>query len=223
MQTVFKRLVSRPLAFHNKFFFADAQFDIAVIGGGPGGSLFSFPPSIHPPLGYVAAIKAGQLGLKTCCIEKRESLGGTCLNVGCIPSKALLNISHKYEESTKHFADFGLKVAGVSVDWGSHIFSFLTNVHNKTIAGVQKKKGTIVTQLTKGIEMLFGKNKVENVKGYARITGKNSIEVEQPDGKKRTINAKNIIIATGSEPTPFPGIPFDEKRVVSSTGSPSLN
>ena len=192
MQTVFKRILARPLAFNNKFFFADAQFDIAVIGGGPGG--------------YVAAIKAGQLGLKTCCIEKRESLGGTCLNVGCIPSKALLNISHKYEESTKHFADFGLKVQGVTVDW----------------AGVQKKKGSIVTQLTKGIEMLFGKNKVENVKGSAKITGKGVIEVEQADGKKRTINAKNIIIATGSEPTPFPGIPFDEKKIVSSTGALSL-
>lgn len=192
MQTVFKKILSKNVAFTTRRFFADAQFDVAVIGGGPGG--------------YVAAIKAGQLGLKTCCIEKRESLGGTCLNVGCIPSKALLNISHKYEESTKHFADFGLKVSGVSVDW----------------AAVQKKKSTIVTSLTKGIEMLFGKNKVEYVKGYAKLTGKNTIEVDGPDGKKRTVNAKNIIIATGSEPTPFPGIPFDEKLIVSSTGALSL-
>lgn len=192
MQTVFRKFLNKPFAFTSKRFFADAQFDVAVIGGGPGG--------------YVAAIKAGQLGLKTCCIEKRESLGGTCLNVGCIPSKALLNISHKYEDSTKHFADFGLKVSGVSVDW----------------AGVQKKKSTTVTALTKGIEMLFGKNKVENIKGYAKITGKNTIEVEGPDGKKRTVNTKNIIIASGSEPTPFPGIPFDEKTIVSSTGALSL-
>jgi len=119
-----------------------------VIGGGPGG--------------YVAAIKGGQLGLKTVCIEKRGSLGGTCLNVGCIPSKALLNISHKYEEANKHFSEMGLEVERVGYNWEK----------------VMDKKGKIVGGLTKGIEGLFKKNKVDYVKGYGSFTDSNTITVD---------------------------------------------
>ena len=119
----------------NKYKFS-AQYDLCVIGGGPGG--------------YVAAIKGGQLGLKTVCIEKRGSLGGTCLNVGCIPSKSLLNISHKYEEANKHFGELGIEVSNLSYNW------------NK----VQEKKGKIVLSLTKGIEGLLKKNKVDYKIGW---------------------------------------------------------
>jgi len=119
-----------------------------VIGGGPGG--------------YVAAIKAGQLGLKTVCIEKRGSLGGTCLNVGCIPSKALLNISHKYEEANKHFDEMGLEVKGLDYNWDR----------------VMTKKTKIVDGLTKGIEGLFKKNKVDYVKGYGSFSGSNTIAID---------------------------------------------
>lgn len=149
-----------------------------MIGGGPGG--------------YVAAIKAGQLGLKTVCIEKRGSLGGTCLNVGCIPSKALLNISHKYEDASKHFGEFGLEVkGGVSYDWDK----------------VMNKKEKIVGSLTKGIEGLFKKNKVDYVKGYGSFSDANTIVTDNGE----SISAKNVIIATGSEPSVFPGFEFDEK------------
>lgn len=118
-----------------------------MIGGGPGG--------------YVAAIKAGQLGLKTICIEKRGALGGTCLNVGCIPSKALLNISHKYEESNKHFEELGLVSAGVTYDWKK----------------VQEKKGKIVNSLTKGIEGLLKKNKVDYKVGTGSLINNSSVSV----------------------------------------------
>lgn len=168
------------------------EYDVAVIGGGPGG--------------YVAAIKAGQLGLKTVCIEKRGSLGGTCLNVGCIPSKALLNISHKYEEANKHFKDLGIKVDNVSVDWDQ----------------VQNKKGKIVGTLTKGIEGLLKKNKVDYQIGAGSLLGECKIQVTDNKGEKSVVSAKNIIIATGSEPSPFPGLPFDEKTIVSSTGALAL-
>lgn len=193
MQSILKKIFPRSLTPSSKFFFAgETSFDLVIIGGGPGG--------------YVAAIKAAQLGMKTACIEKRGTLGGTCLNVGCIPSKALLNISHKYEDGLKHFSDFGLKMTGLTVDWPQ----------------VQKKKVQIVSGLTKGIEGLFAKNKVSYLKGSATIGANNNISIESADGNKTTVNAKNIIIATGSEPNPFPGIPFDEKTIVSSTGALSL-
>jgi pyruvate/2-oxoglutarate dehydrogenase complex dihydrolipoamide dehydrogenase (E3) component len=128
-----------------KYGFSTKSYDLAVIGGGPGG--------------YVAAIKASQLGLKTVCVEKRGALGGTCLNVGCIPSKALLNISHKFEDANKHFKGYGIEVAGVKVNWPE----------------VQKKKDKIVTSLTSGIEFLFKKNKTDYIKGAGRITGKDSM------------------------------------------------
>lgn len=173
--------------------FASYQYDVLVVGGGPGG--------------YVAAIKSAQLGLKTACIEKRGALGGTCLNVGCIPSKALLNISHKYEDATKHFDELGLKVnGGVTVDW----------------AKLQDKKNKIVTGLTGGIEYLFKKNKVDYVKGLGSFKDANTITASLIAGGTQDVTAKNIIVATGSEPMALPFLPFDEQTFVSSTGALSL-
>lgn len=167
--------------------------DVAVIGGGPGG--------------YVAAIKAAQLGLKTVCVEKRGTLGGTCLNVGCIPSKALLHASHMYHEANHNFKKWGINVENVKMD----------------IDTMMKKKEQAVTGLTRGIEGLFKKYGVTYVKGHGKITGKQEITVDLLEGgKQEKISSKNIIIATGSEPTPLPFLPFDEERVVSSTGALSL-
>jgi len=173
--------------------FASTQYDLCIVGGGPGG--------------YVAAIKAGQLGLKTVCVEKRGALGGTCLNVGCIPSKALLNISHKYEDANKHFKDLGLVVeGGVKVDF----------------AKVMSKKEEIVKGLTGGIEYLFKKNKVDYVKGWGTFKDANTIVAKTAEGKEETISAKNIMIATGSEVIKLPFLPLDEEVFVSSTGALSL-
>eukprot|EP01114_Cavostelium_apophysatum_P021818 TRINITY_DN770_c0_g1_i1.p1 TRINITY_DN770_c0_g1~~TRINITY_DN770_c0_g1_i1.p1 ORF type:complete len:501 (+),score=142.50 TRINITY_DN770_c0_g1_i1:295-1797(+) len=184
---------NRPVGFLRKFASeADAEQDITVIGGGPGG--------------YVAAIKAAQLGFKTTCIESRGSLGGTCLNVGCIPSKALLNSSHKYEDATKHFAAHGIKVQGVSID----------------LPAMMKGKETRVNGLTSGIELLFRKNKVTYVKGKGKITGPNEVQVALSDGGSKTIKSKNIIIATGSDVACPPFLKIDEKTIVSSTGALSL-
>lgn len=159
------------------------QFDVIVIGGGPGG--------------YVAAIRAAQLGLKTACVEKRGALGGTCLNVGCIPSKALLESSEKFEEAQHDFAKHGIN-AKVSLDL-------------KTMMG---RKDEVVDSFTKGIEGLFKKNKVTYLKGFGTLTGTNEVSVEGT-----AYGAKNIIIATGSDVTPLPGITIDEKTIVSSTGA----
>ena len=171
------------------------EYDLAIIGGGPGG--------------YVAAIKAGQRGLKTVCIEKRGSLGGTCLNVGCIPSKALLNATHKYHDAQHTFKDLGIVAKEISIDFGQ----------------LMKQKDKAVVGLTSGIEYLFKKNKVDYVKGYGKFASSNEIEVDLIQGGKEMIKAKNIIIATGSEPSTLPGntIPIDEKYVVSSTGALSLS
>jgi dihydrolipoamide dehydrogenase len=136
----------------NLYAFANRTFDLAVIGGGPGGTEYNI-------IGYVAAIKAAQLGLNTVCIEKRGSLGGTCLNVGCIPSKALLNISHKYHELNHDFKAFGLNVTGVSLDW----------------AKTQDNKNGVVTSLTKGIEGLFRKNKITYLKGSGAFVDANNM------------------------------------------------
>ncbi|GBC00243.1 hypothetical protein RclHR1_00380011 [Rhizophagus clarus] len=170
----------------------DKEFDTVVIGGGPGG--------------YVAAIKAAQLGLKTACIEKRGTLGGTCLNIGCIPSKALLNNSHIYHQTKHELKNRGIDVSDVKLN----------------LAAMMKAKERAVTGLTRGIEGLFKKNKVTYVKGHGKLVGLNEIEVSGLDGNNTTLTAKNIIIATGSEPTPFKGLEVDEKQIVTSTGALSL-
>ncbi|ORX98327.1 dihydrolipoamide dehydrogenase [Basidiobolus meristosporus CBS 931.73] len=176
-----------------RFYSTQEEHDVVVIGGGPGG--------------YVAAIKAAQLGLKTACIEKRGSLGGTCLNVGCIPSKALLNNSHIYHQTKHDLKKRGIEVEGVKLNLDT----------------LMKAKAKSVTGLTKGIEFLFKKNKVDYVKGTGKFTGPNDIEVQTLDGKVEKLRAKNIIIATGSEPSPFPGVEVDEKQIVTSTGALSLD
>ncbi|SDD75278.1 dihydrolipoamide dehydrogenase [Sphingomonas sp. YR710] len=167
---------------------ADYDFDVLVIGAGPGG--------------YVAAIRAAQLGLKTACAESRETLGGTCLNVGCIPSKALLHASEYYEEAHGGgLTKFGITFSGVTLD--------LDQMH--------AEKSKAVGELTKGIEGLFKKNKVEWLKGRASFVSKDTVEVGG-----RSVRAKNIVIATGSSVTPLPGVTIDEKVVVSSTGALAL-
>lgn len=163
------------------------SFDLIVIGGGPGG--------------YVAAIRAAQLGMNVACVEKRGALGGTCLNVGCIPSKALLESSHKFYEAAHHFAEHGINVA--------------PKLDVKTM---MSRKDKVVLDLTKGIEGLFKKNKVTYIKGAASFTSPTEISV---DGKE-TFTAKHFIIATGSESTPLPGVEVDEKIVVTSTGALTL-
>lgn len=168
------------------------QYDVVVIGGGPGG--------------YVAAIKAAQLGLKTACVEKRGSLGGTCLNVGCIPSKALLHASEKYHEAQHHFEQFGIKVDKLSLD----------------LDAMMKNKDTAVTELTGGIEFLFKKNKVTYVKGWGKVSAADTVEVDLNDGGTETLKTKNILIATGSDVANLPGVEVDGKLVVTSTEALSL-
>jgi len=172
----------------------DKSFDLAVVGGGPGG--------------YVAAIRAAQLGMSVACIDKRSALGGTCLNVGCIPSKALLQSSEKYVEAQSHLAVHGIEVKGVGLD----------------LAAMLAHKDEVVDGLTKGIGFLFRKNKIEQIRGAARLKGKGEIAVSPADGKgaAQTVRAKRILIATGSESMPLPGVEVDEKRIVSSTGALSL-
>ena len=170
---------------------SENSFDVVVIGGGPGG--------------YVAAIRAAQLGLKTACVEMRGSLGGTCLNVGCIPSKALLQSSHHFETANHEFANHGIKVGKIEMD----------------VAAMLARKNKVVSGLTKGIEGLLKKNKVAYLIGAGRIATPGSVVVSGKDGEQ-TISAKHIIIATGSDVTPLPGVEIDEKRVVSSTGALDL-
>lgn len=166
--------------------------DVVIIGGGPGG--------------YVAAIKAGQMGKKVTCVEKRKTLGGTCLNVGCIPSKALLNASHLYHEATHKFKSYGIKVDNVSLD----------------LPQMMKQKGDAVTGLTGGIKYLFTKNKVNHVEGWGSIASPNEVKVAAADGSTQTIKTKNIVIATGSDVASLPGLTIDEEQIVSSTGALSL-
>ena len=167
------------------------NFDLLVIGGGPGG--------------YVCAIRAAQLGLKTACIESRGTLGGTCLNVGCIPSKSLLNSSELYHKAKTNFNNIGIETGSVKLN----------------IEKLMMNKNKSVQILTKGIEFLFKKNKVTYIKGKAVLFSKNSVVVYE-DKKKTSYSSKNIVIATGSESTSLPGINIDEKDIISSTGALSL-
>lgn len=169
------------------------DFDVIVIGSGPGG--------------YIAAIRAAQLGLKTACIEKRDTLGGTCLNIGCIPSKALLRSSELYAEALNGLNAHGIKLGTVDLD----------------LKAMQEHKSKVVKELTQGIEFLLRKNKVMSVKGLGRLVGKGKVGVELNDGGQRELTAKNIIIATGSDVVPLPGVKIDEKRIVSSTGALELD
>jgi dihydrolipoamide dehydrogenase len=170
----------------------DEIFDLAVIGGGPGG--------------YVAAIRAAQLGMKVACIEKRATLGGTCLNIGCIPSKALLNSSELYAQARDGLNAHGIKVPTVELDLGA----------------MQDQKSKVVKELTQGIEFLFRKNKVVSIKGTARLEGSGRIGVELNAGGGQQVSARNILIATGSESATLPGLEIDEERIVSSTGALDL-
>jgi dihydrolipoamide dehydrogenase len=163
-------------------------FDVIVIGSGPGG--------------YVCAIRAAQLGLKTACIEKRDTLGGTCLNIGCIPSKALLQSSEEFEKTKHALKDHGVLVEGVKLD----------------LARMQARKAEVVTANTKGIEFLFRKNKVTWLKGAGRITGPGTVDV---DGT--AYQTKNIVIATGSDSVPLAGVTVDETQIVTSTGALELD
>lgn len=163
------------------------HFDLIVIGAGPGG--------------YVAAIRAAQLGMNVACVEKDDSLGGTCLNVGCIPSKALLDSSELYQQAKTHFSHHGIKASGVELD----------------LKAMMARKDGVVSSLTRGVAGLFKKNKIQHVVGMGRITGAGSVEVRGDDGAKRTIAAPRILIATGSAPIELKSIPFDGKHIVSST------
>ena len=172
---------------------ANETFDLVVIGAGPGG--------------YVAAIRAAQLGMKVAVVEKRATLGGTCLNVGCIPSKALLQSSHLFEEAGHDLAAHGIVVAAPKLNF----------------AQMMKRKGEVVGATTKGIEFLFKKNKVASFRGAGRIEAAGSVAVVGEDGAvKETLTARNILIASGSEVTPLPGVTIDEKKIVSSTGALEL-
>lgn len=172
---------------------AENTYDVIVIGSGPGG--------------YVAAIRASQLGFKVACVEKRATLGGTCLNVGCIPSKALLHNSHLFHEAKDGMAAHGVKISGVELD----------------LPAMMKNKDEVVGQNTRGVEFLFKKNKIDWLKGTARILGAGKVAVTGTDDAGVVEYAcKHIIIASGSEVMPLPGVEIDEKRIVSSTGGIAL-
>jgi len=168
------------------------QYDVVIIGSGPGG--------------YVSAIRCAQLGLKTAVIEKYNSFGGTCLNVGCIPSKALLDSSEHFYNADKHFAAHGIKLDNLSVD----------------IAQMIKRKNEVVEQTTGGIEFLFKKNKITSYQGMGSFVDKNTIKITKADGGSETITSTNVVIATGSKPFSLPSIKIDKKRIITSTEALNL-
>ena len=168
------------------------NFDVLVIGGGPGG--------------YVCAIRAAQLGLKTACVESRGALGGTCLNIGCIPSKSLLNLSENFHKAKKDFNNQGIEISDIKLN----------------IEKMMSNKNKSIQTLTKGVEFLFKKNKVTYLKGKGVLFSSNDVVVYN-DNKKENFKAKNIVIATGSDVATIPGITIDEKNIVSSTGALSLD
>jgi dihydrolipoamide dehydrogenase len=167
-------------------------YDLIIIGSGPGG--------------YVCAIRAAQLGMKTAVVEKWATFGGTCLNIGCIPSKAMLNASELYEEAAHKFAEMGIKVGTPAID----------------LAAMLKYKQGAVDGNVKGVDYLFRKNKIETFHGAGRIAAPRKVEVKNADGKAQILETKNIVIATGSDAARLNGIDFDEKRIVSSTGALEL-
>src|SRR3954451_6697222 len=167
-------------------FVAEMNFDVVVIGAGPGG--------------YVAAIRAAQLGLKTACIDKEARFGGTCLRVGCIPSKALLDASEKLYLAQHHFAEMGIKVQNPTVD----------------LPTMMSRKDKVVETLTGGVSALMKKNKIEKIVGAAKFTSPTAVEVTAADGSKQTLTAKHFVIATGSAPVQLPFMKFDGKRIISS-------
>jgi dihydrolipoamide dehydrogenase len=166
-------------------------YDLIVLGGGPGG--------------YVGAIRAAQLGMRVACVEKEDALGGTCLRVGCIPSKALLDSSELYDQIRHKAGSHGFQVAEVGID----------------VAAMLKRKDEVVTGLTRGVAGLFRKNKVEWVRGFGRLAGPDRVEVEAADGK-RTLQASNVLLATGSVPVELPFLKFDHERIIDSTGALSI-
>jgi dihydrolipoamide dehydrogenase len=170
----------------------DPAYDLVVIGGGPGG--------------YVAAIRAAQLGLNTACVEKGATLGGTCLNIGCIPSKALLDSSERFSEARGKLAEHGIRVSDVELDLGA----------------MMARKEKVVRDLTKGIAFLLQKNGVTHIRGEGCIAAAGEVAVSLGDGTAETLTTRNILIATGSESSPLPGVEVDERRIVSSTGALSL-
>ncbi|WET66834.1 dihydrolipoyl dehydrogenase [Sphingobacterium sp.] len=168
------------------------QYDLVVIGSGPGG--------------YVAAIRSAQLGYKTALVEKYDTLGGTCTNVGCIPTKAILDSTHHYHEAQHHFAAHGIQVTGLSVDFGR----------------LYARKDKVVLQNTQGLNFLMKKNKVTVIHGTASFVNNSTVEIATSAGGRLSLGAKKFIIATGSKPATVPGVTIDKKRIISSTESLSL-
>ncbi|HSE57455.1 MAG TPA: dihydrolipoyl dehydrogenase [Nitrospiraceae bacterium] len=171
---------------------AKQDYDLIVIGGGPGG--------------YLAAIRAAQLGMKVVCVDEREQLGGTCLNIGCIPSKALLNSTHKFREAQHSLKDYGVLCEGVALD----------------LAAMMEQKAKAVRTLTSGVAHLFRKHKIDHARGRGRLLDRQQVEVRPLEGSPLVLQAPAIILATGSAPASLPGLEIDEERIMTSTGALSL-